>query len=242
MVLFMNSSMITIAVLGILGLVLYYSIPGRYQNVLLLLGSYAIVALWDWRFALIQLFVTLFHYAYGFGLSRNRQKRFLALGIAANVLLLLYFRSAGFFVPQLLAVLKSQDINPNTTTLGILVPVGLSYYTLQNISYLVDVYRRQIAPVSNLINFALYLSYFPKLLAGPIEYARTFVPKLEKSRVITNEDLVKSLMLIFMGLVRKLVIADSLVGRNPGWAFRKSGLFFAVGFAWMADRLCICHL
>lgn len=211
----MNSSLILIAVVGFLGLVLYYSIPGKLQNGLLLLISYGIITLWNWHFALVLVGVTIFNYAYGLGLSRNRQKHFLITGIVANVLLLLFFRSVNYFIPELVTLLTSLNISINPNTLVILVPLGLSYYTLQNISYLVDVYRQQISPVSNFVNFALYLSYFPKLLAGPIEYARTFLPKLAKSRVIRNEDLAKSIMLILTGMVRKLVIADSLSAAIP---------------------------
>ena len=93
-----------------------------------------------------------------------------------------FFRAAGFFLPELEAVLASLGLSTQAGGLQILVPLGLSYYTLQTISYLVDVYRGQLKAESDFVNFALYLSYFPKLLAGPIERARAFLPKLAQPR------------------------------------------------------------
>ena len=204
-------TLITILIIAIL----YYSIPYRAQNGVLLLASYGFIYLLDWRFAVIQLIVTIFHYAHGKWLSKYRIRYLLVLGITVNVLLLLFFRSAEYFIPQLTVLLSSWGIRINPGTIEVMAPIGLSYYTLQNISYLVDIYRQQTAPVSNFVNFALYLSYFPKLLAGPIEYARTFIPKLEKSKIISNEGLAKSIVLIMVGMVRKFVIADPLSASMP---------------------------
>lgn len=230
----MNFTSLSIAISIVLVLILYYSVPGRLQNTLLLLFSYGFIILWDWRFALIHLFFTVFHYVYGFWLSKRRQRTWLFLGISANISFLLFFRSSDYFVPQLASLLRSQDINLNLNPLEILVPVGLSYYTLQNISYLVDIFRKQIIPVSNFVNFALYLAYFPKLLAGPIEYARTFIPKLEKSRVIGNEDLARNIGLILAGLVRKFVIADSLSAAIPQGIFSNPANFSPIDLiGWM---------
>jgi D-alanyl-lipoteichoic acid acyltransferase DltB (MBOAT superfamily) len=132
------------------------------------------------------------------------------LGIGLNVLTLVFFRAAGFFLPELESVFASLGLSTQAGGLHILVPLGLSYYTLQTISYLVDVYRGQLKPESDLVNFALYLAYFPKLLAGPIERARTFLPKLDQPRRVDNRVIAESVLLIFVGLVRKLVIADTL--------------------------------
>ena len=107
-------------------------------------------------------------------------------------------------------MLASLGLSTQAGGLQILVPVGLSYYILQAISYLVDVYRCQLKAESDFVNFALYLSYFPKLLAGPIERARAFLPKLAQPRLVDNRVIAQSVMLIFVGLVRKLIIADTL--------------------------------
>lgn len=211
--------------LGILTLALYYSIPGRMQNVLLLLVSYGLILLWDRQFALLLFLITLFHYLYGPWLYKKRQKQLLFWGIMANVLVLLFFRSVDYFIPQFIRLLGTQDVVLDAGTIQILMPLGISFYTLQNISYLVDVYRGQISPIINFTSFALYLAYFPKLIAGPIEYARNFIPNLEKSRVIRNDDLVKSGILILTGLVRKLVIADSLSAAIPEELFKHPSYF-----------------
>lgn len=230
----MNYSPILVALSILLVLILYYSIPGRFQNTLLLLVSYGSITLWNWRFALILLLTTIFHYFYGIWLAHHRQKPLLVFAIVANVLLLLFFRSADFFIPQLIEVLSALGLKVNEATLEIFAPIGLSYYTLQNISYLVDIFRKQASPDTSFVNFALYLSYFPKLLAGPIEYARTFIPRLERDRVIGNEDVSKSIVLILTGLLRKLVIADSLSAAIPVDIFKTPAYFPPIDlFGWL---------
>ena len=132
-------------------------------------------------------------------------------GIGFNVLVLLFFRAVGFFLPQLETWLGRFGVSTGAGGLQILIPLGLSYYVLQTISYLVDVYRGQLKAGTDLVDFALYLAYFPKLIAGPIERARTFLPKLAQPRIVDNQMLARSITLIFMGMVRKLLIADLLM-------------------------------
>lgn len=200
-------------------LTVFYVIPARIQSIWLLAVSYIFIILWNWQFALVLLVITIFHYKYGYLLSRNKRKSLLAIGIGTNVLLLIFFRSVNFLLPETEAFLSQLGIRFQSGGIYFLLPIGLSYHVLQNISYLVDVYRGQISPEKNFIHFALYLAYFPKLLAGPIERARTFLPKLTAARTITNEVLAKSVVLIMVGLVRKLVIADSLSAAIPTQIF-----------------------
>jgi alginate O-acetyltransferase complex protein AlgI len=122
----------------------------------------------------------------------------------------LFFRSADFFLPEALNWLAQLGVQTQAGGLQILLPVGLSFYTLGNISYLIDVYRGQLAAAADIVDFALYLAYFPKLLAGPIERARSFLPKLAAQRVVDNAVLARSFTLIVVGAVRKLLIADYL--------------------------------
>jgi alginate O-acetyltransferase complex protein AlgI len=206
-------------------LAVFYIIPGRFQTFWLLAASYLFMSLWNWQFALLLAAVTVFHFGYAFLLANNKKKGLLAAGICANVLLLLFFRSANFFIPEFEGILQQLGIETQTGGLYFLLPVGLSYHVLQNISYLVDVYRGQIPPAKNFIHFALYLAYFPKLLAGPIERARTFLPKLAANKTITNEDIGKSITLIAAGLIRKLVIADSLSTSFPDNIFVTPSFF-----------------
>jgi alginate O-acetyltransferase complex protein AlgI len=206
-------------------LAVFYLIPARIQSIWLLIVSYAFIIFWNWQFALVLLVITVFHYKYGFLLSRDKRKLLIALGIGANVLLLIYFRSINFLLPETEVFFSRLGINFQTGGIFFLLPIGLSYHVLQNISYLVDVYRGQIPPANNFIHFALYLAYFPKLLAGPIERARTFLPKLTAEKTIANQDFSKSILLIMVGLVRKLVLADSLSAAIPTQIFQNPSLY-----------------
>jgi alginate O-acetyltransferase complex protein AlgI len=187
-------------------------LPQRPQNVWLLFVSYVFIVSWDWMFAVVLVMVTAANFLLALQLRINGQgqRELLWLGIGFNVLTLVFFRAAGFFLPELEAVLASLGLSTQAGGQQILVPLGLSYYILQTISYLVDVYRGQLKAESNFVNFALYLAYFPKLLAGPIERARAFLPKLAQPRRVDSQVIAESVMLIFVGLVRKLIIADTL--------------------------------
>jgi alginate O-acetyltransferase complex protein AlgI len=197
----------TILVLGV-----YYFLPRRSQNYWLLLASIAFILSWDWQFAIALAVITIVNYLVALRVRLNDQGRrgLLWAGIGFNVLALLFFRAANFFLPQFETLLGGLGISTQTGGLQILIPLGLSYYVLQAISYLVDVYRGQLTAESDLIDFTLYLAYFPKLIAGPIERARTFLPKLAGPRIVDNQALSRSLALIFVGVTRKLLIADAL--------------------------------
>ena len=199
--------LLTLLILGI-----YYFLPRRAQNVWLLLASYVFVFTWDWRFAVALGVITMVNYLIALRVRFKDQIRrgLLWAGIGFNVLALLFFRVAAFFLPQLEALLGQWGIRTQAGGLQILIPLGLSYYVLQAISYLVDVYRGQLNAESDLVDFALYLAYFPKLIAGPIERARTFLPKLAQPRIVDNHVLVRSVTLIFVGVTRKMLIADIL--------------------------------
>ena len=195
-----------------LALVVYYLLPRRPQNFWLLFVSYGFIVTWDWTFAAVLGLVTVINFLLALQLRINDRGRsgMLWLGIGFNVLTLVFFRVAGFFLLELEAILASLGLSSQGGGLQILVPLGLSYYVLQAISYLVDVYRGQLKAESDFVNFALYLAYFPKLLAGPIERARAFLPMLAQQRMVDNRVIAESVMLIVVGLVRKLIIADIL--------------------------------
>jgi alginate O-acetyltransferase complex protein AlgI len=197
----------TLLILGV-----YYFLPRRPQNYWLLFASYAFVVTWDWRFAFALGAITIVNYLIALRLRRNNQGRraLLWVGIGFNVLALLFFRGADFFLPQIEALVRRLGVPTEAGGLQILIPLGLSYYVLQAISYLVDVYRGQIKAESDLVDFALYLAYFPKLIAGPIERARTFLSKLAQPRIVDNQLLARSITLIFLGITRKVLIADIL--------------------------------
>jgi alginate O-acetyltransferase complex protein AlgI len=160
---------------------------------------------------------TIFHFELARHLRRDGRGRPLLLwaGIGANVVLFMVFKAASFYLDRLIVLLEQTGIQSGFGGLQIVIPLGLSYYVLQNISYLVDVYRGQIPASTNRVDFALYLAYFPKMVAGPIERARTFLPILEHPRRVDNQALSRSLALILVGLARKLLIADLLFAHLP---------------------------
>lgn len=195
-----------------LALGVYYLLSRRPQNLWLLFVSYAFIFLWAWQFAVVLGVVTIINFLIALQLGNDNQMRrgVLWLGIGVNVSTLVLFRAANFFLPQLESWFGSLGMPVQAGGLDILIPLGLSYYVLQAISYLVDVYREQLKAETNFVNFALYLSYFPKIIAGPIERARSFLPKLAQARVVDPDMLSRSIILILTGLVRKLLIADIL--------------------------------
>jgi alginate O-acetyltransferase complex protein AlgI len=208
----MNITSIHFVLFTALVLGVYYLLPRRPQNYWLLFVSYVFIATWDWQFAVVLGAVTTVNFVIALRLRVNDQGRrgLLWAGIGFNVLALVFFRAVNFFLPQLEALLGRLGVSTQAGGLQILIPLGLSYYVLQTISYLVDVYRGQLKPEPDFVDFALYLAYFPKLVAGPIERARNFLPKLANPRAVDNNGLARSVMLIFLGMTRKLLIADLL--------------------------------
>ncbi|HEX7763588.1 MAG TPA: hypothetical protein VF433_08250, partial [Cellvibrio sp.] len=138
------------------------------------------------------------------------QRRLLWLGIGINLAILLFFRVEEFFIPGFTNLLSRIGVVSGEGALRVLIPIGISFYALQNISYLVDVFRGQIAAETSWTNFALYVAYFPKLIAGPIERASKFLPQLNENRVVDDAQLARSFTLIFTGLIRKLLVGDIL--------------------------------
>jgi alginate O-acetyltransferase complex protein AlgI len=194
-------------------LAIYYLLSDRLQIYWLLVVSHAFYITWAWQLSLTLLFLTVLNYHLGRRLQANRPKQALLwLGIAANVGALLFFRQMDWFAPGLVTLLSRLGIGVFVQPLEVFLPIGLAYYSLQNISYLVDVHRAQMPASDDPASFALYLAYFPKLLSGPIEPARTFLPKLRQPRHVDNEVLARSFTLIIIGLIRKLFIAGILSG------------------------------
>jgi D-alanyl-lipoteichoic acid acyltransferase DltB (MBOAT superfamily) len=197
-----------------LALGIYYLLPLRLQNYWLLLVSYAFAYSWNWQFPLVLGSATAVNFFLAKRLfAENRRRRSLLwLGIGFNLLILVIFRMANFYLPELESTLGRLGVLTVTGGLQILIPIGLSFFVLLNISYLTDVYRGQLKAETDWVNFSLYLAYFPKIIAGPIERAQAFLPKLSQPRVVDNQVAARSLMLIAVGVVRKLLIADVLSG------------------------------
>jgi alginate O-acetyltransferase complex protein AlgI len=208
----MNITSANFILFALVTLRVYHLLPRNYQNIWLLFISYAFVITWSWQFAIVLALVTIVNFLLALRLRRKDHVRrdLLWIGIAFNIFLLVFFRAASFFLPQLQLLLERLGVSTTAGGLQLLIPLGLSFYVLQTISYLIDIYRGQISAEKNWVNFALYLAYFPKITAGPIERARSFLPKLVQPHVVDNPVIARSIVLIFVGATRKLLIADHL--------------------------------
>ena len=207
-------------------LVAYYTLPRRAQNWLLLAASYAFYASWSWWYVAVLCALTAINFALGqrvYHAAEARPRRgVLAIGIALNVLALAVFKFEDFFLPDLRARLNDWG---TLGSLELLLPVGMSFYVVMLISYLLDVANGHAEPARDPVDFALYVAYFPRLLSGPITRARDFLPKLAAPRVVDDAALARSVMLIITGLVRKLVFADSLFLMLPARLFTRPERF-----------------
>ena len=191
-------------------LLVYYALNPRAQNLWLLGASYAFYAAWDWRFLVLIFLSTCVDYFAARKISRGEHtKPWLYLSLAFNLGMLGLFKYFNFFVDSFIALGATIGMNFDTPVLRLLPPVGISFYTFQTLSYTIDVYRRQISPETDFSRFALFVSYFPQLVAGPIERAERLLPQIQKRRTVSADFLASGLVLILIGLFKKVVIADT---------------------------------
>ncbi len=210
----------------------YWSLPHKLQNRFLLVASYFFYGWWDWRFLGLLAFSTAVDFTVGQMLpsaeNEVRRKRLLLISMVTNLGVLGVFKYFGFFSESLNSALESVGIGALGPSLSIVLPVGISFYTFQSMSYTIDIYRGELEPVKNPLDFALYVSYFPQLVAGPIERATRLVPQLIAPRTMPSGDrVVSGLALIAIGLTKKVVIADVAAGA-VNEAFAESGSAGAV--------------
>ncbi len=196
-------------------LAVYYLLPGRLQKIWLLLASYYFYYTWDWKYCAVLLAVTLLNFGYAHWLipGQASTRRRLWLGILVNLSVFAFFLGKEIielYGPRALARIGLPEV-----TLALFFPIGFSYYILNCIAYLVDVSRRQYAPVRNVLDFALYLAYFPKLLSGPIERAQKFISQFDRPRRVDADMVSRSFMLIFVGLFRSVFIGGILIVLAP---------------------------
>jgi D-alanyl-lipoteichoic acid acyltransferase DltB (MBOAT superfamily) len=189
-------------------------LPGvRSRNAWLLLGSYVFYAAWDWRFLGLIFASTLVDYVAArtmAGASPGRRRAALFVSLVMNLGLLGFFKYLDFGIDSMVRLLGWLGMNPHWETVGLILPVGISFYTFQTISYTMDVYRRAREPERNLLDFALYVAYFPQLVAGPIEQSTHLLPQLQKPRPVTREDVRLASHWMLLGYAKKIVMADTL--------------------------------
>lgn len=193
---------------------LYWRLPHRGQNALLLVASYYFYGCWDWRFlGLIMLTTTwdfLFSHAMAATTSPGRRRGLLVASITLNLSVLAFFKYYGFFAQELASLMTTVGLTPLLPTLSIVLPVGISFFTFQSMSYTIDVYRGVIQPARSWFDFALYISFFPQLVAGPIERAETLLPQVLRPRVWKSGFFAEGLHDIVLGLFQKIVVADNM--------------------------------
>jgi alginate O-acetyltransferase complex protein AlgI len=192
----------------------YYSLRHRWQNRLLVLASYFFYGWWDWRFCSLLLLSTVVDFWVGRRLggeeNQPRRKSLLLLSCFTNLGILGFFKYFNFFADSAAQLFQIFGLKADTFTLSIVLPVGISFYTFQTMSYTIDVYRRRMKPVDSMVDFAVYVAFFPQLVAGPIERATRLLPQVQKHRHVDWEDIRSGSLLILLGLFRKVAIADGL--------------------------------
>ena len=221
---------------------LYYLMGVKGQNRLMVLAGAVFYGSFNWRFLGLLYASTLIDYSVGRCLggtdNARSRKRLLAVSLTAQLGILGFFKYWGFFTHDTARVLARVGVHVSPPVLNIALPVGISFYTFQTLAYVFAVHRRQIAPERNLLTFATFVSWFPQLVAGPIERATSLLPQIKRRRDVPDRASLESgLLLIVRGLVKKVVVADSVAGYvttvyNRAGAFGWQALALAtVGFA-----------
>ena len=224
--------------------ILYWFVAQRnlkLQNALILAASYFFYALWDWRFLFLIIFSTLVDFTVGYFLGKTKDQTYrkilLAVSVAVNLGFLGFFKYYDFFLANFIEAFRLFGQPIQASSLNIILPVGISFYTFQTMSYTIDVYRKQLEPSKDIIAFSAFVSFFPQLVAGPIERATNLLPQFYKKREFVYANAADGLKQILWGLFKKMVIADNCAHfanlffnnytEHPGSALVLGGVFFA---------------
>jgi D-alanyl-lipoteichoic acid acyltransferase DltB (MBOAT superfamily) len=185
----------------------------RQQNLLIVIASYLFYGWWNWRFIPLLLASTIVDYSVGLGLKKigksRKRKWLLWTSIIVNLGILGYFKYANFFIENFASAFTILGFEIKAKTLNIILPVGVSFYTFQSLSYIIDVYKRKLEATNNLLSFMAYVTFFPQLVAGPIERATHLLPQFYSKRHFNYSKAVDGMRQILWGLFKKVVIADN---------------------------------
>ena len=191
---------------------IYWYILGkrlRAQNIFLLAASYFFYSCWDWRFLGLIIFTTATTYLSALMMGKSEHKKlWLTINIVANLAVLFTFKYLGFSVENTCVLLNYIGFRADSITVNIILPIGISFYTLQAISYSIDVFRRQIVPTHDYVAFSTYIAFFPQLVAGPIERSVNLLPQILKPRTWDYSVAVDGMRQILWGLFKKVAVAD----------------------------------
>jgi len=204
------------AIFFLIVFVLYWTAFGKkykIQNILLLISSYYFYGCWNWHFLILLIFSTGLDYFTGLMMSDTPDKRkrqlWFWLSVCVNLGFLAIFKYYNFFVDSFADLLSTFGIKGNLTTLQVILPVGISFYTFHGLSYVIDIYYGRIKPERNFINYSVFVCFFPLLVAGPIERATHLLPQITRERTFDYTKAVDGLRQILWGLFKKIVIADN---------------------------------
>jgi alginate O-acetyltransferase complex protein AlgI len=189
----------------------------RIQNMLLVVASYFFYGWWDWRFLSLIAFSSAVDYTVGLALGKTEQERrrkiLLLVSIVVNIGFLGFFKYFNFFAESFAEAFTFLGRPMDAGRLNIILPVGISFYTFQTLSYSIDVYKRKMEPTKDVLAFFAFVSFFPQLVAGPIERARNLLPQFSRRRTISYEQAADGVRQILWGFFKKIVIADACAGQ-----------------------------
>ena len=194
---------------------LYWLLRGhlRFQNVFLLLASYVFYGWWDWRFLALIAFTSLSAFVAGIAVenasSRRSKRVWCLIGLSLNLVVLGVFKYYNFFADSVADVFSLLGFVPDWATLNMVLPVGISFYTFQALSYIIDVRRGVVRATHNAVDFFAYISFFPQLVAGPIERATTLLPQFGRLRWFDYREATDGLRQMLWGFFKKMVVADN---------------------------------
>jgi D-alanyl-lipoteichoic acid acyltransferase DltB (MBOAT superfamily) len=206
---------LTFAIFLVFVFAAYWALPSQFpRNLLIVVASYIFYGWWDWRFCLLMAGASLIDYLLGLAISSTtniRHRRLLlVLSLSANLGLLGFFKYFNFFADSFAQMLSLVGWHASWVELRIILPVGISFYTFQTLSYTIDVYRGQLKAERNPINYLAFVSFFPQLVAGPIERATNLLPQFQSTRVFDYEEAADGCRQFLWGFCKKLILADRL--------------------------------
>lgn len=206
----------------------YYALPHKYRNPFLVLASYFFYGYWDWRFLSLIFISTAIDFYAGNRIhyyeNIKKKKVFLYLSLISNLGMLGTFKYLGFFSESFISFINFFGLEANWTTINILLPVGISFYTFQTLSYSIDIYRGKLQPEKSFLNFALFVSFFPQLVAGPIERATNLLPQLRQKINFSIDQFREGIILITIGMFKKVLLGDTS-GRIVDHVFAEPTLY-----------------
>lgn len=202
-------------VLLIVVFLVYRQLRQRGQNTLLLIASYVFYGAWDWRFLSLLWISTGVDFLVGRAMGKaeddRHRRRLLLISLATNLGILATFKYLGFFIDSFVGLMDQVGLDATGPAINIVLPVGISFYTFQTLSYTIDIYRRRMEATDDLLAFAVYVAFFPQLIAGPIERAQHLLPQfLIRRDNVHGTQLLSGVHLIVLGLVKKVAIADAV--------------------------------